>query len=159
MGESVAVIIIVTILIVVGIAIFSQMEKRRMEGKELEFEEYDVIAVSQRVSALPELQKSDQGISKMVTFDIQRIHALTGLINSSKPGSRTRTYYNTIFGTSNIYVQEIYNGGASNKLYSIYNNTPVNFTRMTPSRIYVSLYDPLKNSYALGVLTVEQYNS
>lgn len=158
MGETIAVIIVVIFLIVLGLVFYSKIKAQSLQEKKVVFEELDVVKLSQLSYSLPEIQCSFAEVSEHGCIDLLKFNYLAEMINNSYTSSSDKTayfYYRELFGTSRISLQIINNTGfASEKeLYETNRSWTIKNTVYMPTNIY----NPITQKNSFGVLVVEKY--
>jgi hypothetical protein len=155
--ESIAVVIIIGILIVLGIVFaFKQKSSDFVEEKE-KFAELDGMTISLRASNLKELKCSSFSNSgNEVCIDLYKLRALEQRV---KPENfETYRYYNNLFKKSEIAVRLIYpkrEGVETITIYS-YNNTNVDTLQTTFFPVLV--YDPVKKENIFAMMEIKVFS-
>lgn len=158
MAESIAVIIIVIFLLVIGIVFWNSIRQDDIKTSSLEREDLSVIALAKVAAELPELRcYSSSTVSKVNCFDYHKILALNASMHSSDPVLRSQTfdYYNYYFRNSRITIQQVYPTEDSIVLYDN------NISRQTSLQISIPIIIEKnygkKSTRGFGLLIVEGY--
>jgi len=151
MGESIAVIIIITIMIFFALAFYSKVKTLDIKEEANKFNQYDAIKLANIVSNMPEILCSRQRVIDINCVDEYKLLAL----NTSISGGESFFYYRSLFGNSRISVKQMY---PSNKFYSIYENNFTSNQSIDAILIPITIYNPITRKNAFGVLKVEAYS-
>jgi hypothetical protein len=152
MGESIAIMVIFFFIVVFGFIFYSNVEKGSIEDDRSEINSLRAISITQFISFLPEVQCSFNNVPTNDCFDILRMTYFQNLTNSS---ADAQLYYYDLLSYTNITVKEVFpNSGKSWVLYN--RNSGSTSKKSTP--IPITLYNPISNSYSMGILTVEVFS-
>ncbi|NQU98092.1 hypothetical protein HQ533_01380 [Candidatus Woesearchaeota archaeon] len=157
MGESIAIIVILLILMIFSFVFYSKFKETDIQEKKSLFEELDVVKLSQIAYALPELQCSFAEVADYGCIDILKFKYLAQIITDSfsgegESGRKEYFYYRQLFGTSKISLQNV----MDNSILELYST---NRTWISKSVVYmpVVIYNPISDTNSFGVLVVEKY--
>ncbi|MBU1201828.1 MAG: hypothetical protein KJ583_02515 [Nanoarchaeota archaeon] len=154
MGESIAIIVIVLLLIVGSMVFYAKIKAASIGEKKSLFQELDVIKLSQVAYGLSEVQCSFAEVSDYGCIDILKFTYLSNLINTSS--GKTYFYYRELFGTSKIYLKSINNTGGVT-YYELYHNKR-NSTGNSSTFMPTIIYNPITGHNTFGILTVVKYD-
>lgn len=153
MGETIAVIVIITIMIFFGLAFYSKIKTLDFKEQADKYTQLDTIQLANTVSNMPELLCSKQQVIDVNCIDKYKIFSLQKSITD---GAATAFfYYGSMFGNSRIKVIQIYPPAGEKLIYE--NNMTANQSTETVL-IPVNIYDPITGDNAFGVLSVEAYS-
>ncbi|MAE42761.1 hypothetical protein CMO93_03245 [Candidatus Woesearchaeota archaeon] len=147
MLETIAVLFIFFLLIVIGFVFYAKVLKGNIELQKEESMQLNAIEVAQRASSLPELQCSEDNIVSDNCIDLLKLEAASEII--VKPENEIFYYDRLLF--SKITVNEIY---PDEKEWSLYDKSLDEFSNKIVTNIPISLFDPVNNKNAFGVMTV-----
>lgn len=148
MMETIAVLFIFFILVVMGFVFYAKILKGNLELQKEESIQLNGIEVAQRASSLPELQCSEDNIVSDNCIDILKLEAASGIMQQND------VYYYDRLLFSKITVNEIYPGSKEWELYS----RPLDeFSNKITTSIPISLFNPIENKNAFGIMTVELF--
>lgn len=158
MGESIAVIIIIIVLITFGFVFYGKVKSSSIGEQKVLFEELDAVKLSQVVYALPEIQCSFAGGADYGCVDLLKFISLSNIINESHYGHDQTNYfyYREIFGKARISIDRMNAAGFTDNLELYVGNN----TWTSKSTIYmpIVLYNPIDDSNDFGVLTIEKFH-
>lgn len=176
MGESVGILVIFFLLLVFGFSFFGKVSQSSLAKSEQEAFELKSVNVAQMFLFLPELQCTEQESVDVDCIDIYKMNELLKLTSTKPDGTgafpgydeKTRLYYFNLFGSAKVTLVQVYpdpgldpfitNNGFT--LYTdgsrpFYGNLATKYTKKLATNIPVSIYNPLRNTYAFGYLKVE----
>ena len=159
MGESIAVVIIVIILLVIGIALWRNSQASDIRSSQIESQDSALIDMAKTASELPELRcYSTEDVKQVNCYDWYKLLALNESMHNSTTRPETFRFYNNYFGKSRITFQKVYPEPEEN--LTIYDN---NISANKALRISI----PIVLSYgisrsdsdikAFGMIIVEGY--
>ncbi|MFH1506302.1 MAG: hypothetical protein ABIE94_04945 [archaeon] len=154
MGESIAVIVIITIMIFFGLTFYSRVKYLEIEQDTEQFNQFDAVKLANAVSNMPELLCSQQKVIDINCVDKYKIIALQDSVGEGA-GSKAFFYYRSLLGNSRITVEQLY---PKKRNYTVYDN---NFTAAQDTKailIPINIYDGINDTKAFGVLRVEAYS-
>lgn len=151
MLETIAVLFIFFVLIVIGLIFYANVLKGNIELQKEESIQLKAIEVAQRASSLPELQCSEDNIVSDNCIDLLKLEAASEIIVEPE----NEIFYYDRFLFSKITVNEIYPG---NREWTLYNRTLDEFSNKIVTNIPISLFDPVDNKNAFGVMTVTLFS-
>ena len=151
MGESIAVVIIVIILLVMGIVFWAQVNKEDVKTSQQEFDDASVVELAKTASELPELRcYKTETVVEVNCFDWYKILALNYTLNNHEVTpeaielrKNAKDLYRAYFGASRITFSQVYPSEINITVYD-YNTSSLR----TP-RIYI----PIIFEKDLGVTT------
>jgi hypothetical protein len=158
MGETIFALIIIILLIMMGLIFAFRGEKATIEEKVDTLGNLDAAALAQVVANLPELIYSPGSVKQQSSFDKSKIEAFQKLIEHYPELSRE--YYFDKLGNVEIKIEQIYPVTEAEPIEIYLNDFDVDDIVMsfgTPVKIPTSIYDPVTNQYAFGVLYVTRY--
>jgi hypothetical protein len=156
MGESIAIIVIVTILLIIGIAFWNRMKGGDIKDVRTEVEELAVIDLAKVVTELPELRCSYTSVAAVNCFDYYKLLAFSdAMFNITDQPTMTRmfNYYNQYFAKSKITVLMIY---PTRQNITLYNNN-LSSTSKLQIKIPVIIRDDIHDRTSFGMVAVEEY--
>jgi len=153
MGESIAIIFILIILIGFGMIFYSNITKGTSTAKKEETSQLQTIQIIQEVTFLPELQCSGNSIIKQNCMDIFKLRAAEPIIRENQIN------YFDVFGYAIVSVNEIY---PVQRNWTLYNNSLddlllQNMAEKKTTYKPILLYDPVDKLYHFGMLTIGVY--
>ena len=157
MGETVAIVIIVMILLVVGIVFWNKLERKDIVDNSRSTDELFVIEISNTISELPELKCSKSLVQQPNCFDLYKILALNYSINGNADPvlkDTMKRYYTDYFRTSKITFQQVY---PTTFNITIYDYEMVNATRTHLITVPITIEDTINKRTGFGVIYVEGY--
>lgn len=161
MAESIAVIVIVIFLLVIGIVFWNSIRRDDIQTTVLEYNDLSVIEIAKIAAELPELRCYNSNvITKVNCFDWYKILALNKSMNNlsqenSEIRAQTFEYYNYYFKNSRITIEQIYPDETS---VIIYDN---NISKTTSLQISIPII--IEKNYGrggkkgFGLIIVEGY--
>lgn len=109
LAESIAVIIIVIFLLVIGVVFWNGIQKEDYLSSAEEYQDLSVIALAKTVSELPELRcYNDQDTPEVNCFDWFKILALNKSMHDPATKQATFDFYNNYFKNSRITIKQVY---------------------------------------------------
>ncbi len=168
MAESVGVLFIFFILLGFGMIFYSNFQKSGMAETQLEFSEMTAVELSQKISFLPEIACTKNGVVDQDCFDIIKLDNLTKRIKD-RHDDTFMDYYSQVFGNANITVTQVYPlvdpdedpyNPSTHRSWYLYNRTPPGqystfFTQVPVVLFNATTGDPDERYF--GVLEVEVY--
>lgn len=156
MAESIAVVVIIIFLLVIGIVFWAGIRKDDIKTTNLEYQDLSVIELAKVAAELPELRCYNTNIvTKVNCFDWYKILAMNKTMNDPALKAQVFDYYNYYFKNSRITIQEVYPNETS---VVIYNN---NISKTTTLQISIPII--IEKNYgrvgrkSFGLLIVEGY--
>jgi hypothetical protein len=153
LGESIAVIIIVIIMLIIGISFWARISSSDTEKILTDAQELSVIEIANSVSEFSELKCFDSNVNKVKCLDYYKLKAMSNLTNSSP---EIREYYNNYFRNSKITVQMLYPEQENITIYDAKLNSSSK-TLLIPIPVNVKNYITQEVFY--GLILVEGYYS
>lgn len=144
MFETMAVLIIFFILMVIVIVFYANIQQSSTIQKTREFKELRAIEAMNNLLFLPELQ-CEQSVEIYTCIDKLKLVALSEVVNDPDMA----VYYADLFGKATIEVEELY-GSEAGTTWILYERTDVGIFTGIP----VSLWDPVSDTYGLGLLKI-----
>jgi hypothetical protein len=149
MLETISVLAIFFVLVMLGLIFYSKALTSSIETDKEESIQLDAIRISQKISFLPELQCSQQNIVKDNCIDVQKLEAMPEIIKENE------VHYFDQLSFSRIIVNEIYPGENEWVLY----DRPLNdYNHKIATNIPISIFDPIENKNAFGIINVETFS-
>lgn len=147
-GETIAVLFIFFILLVFGFVFYSRIQAGQITQEKEESLAQKSIKFTQVMSYLPELQCSKINIPISINcLDLYKIRSAQNLFKEQR-----NTYFEA-FGI-NATVKAIY---PEEQTIVVFEDVPPNWNSRVQTPVPISLYDPINNTYSLGILTVSVY--
>ena len=154
--ESVAVVIVVIFLLIIGIVFWKNSQKQDITQIVSDSEDLDIITLSKVASELPELKcYSPETVTKINCFDYYKILALNKTMGDPATRDAAFQFYNNYFHRSRITFQQLY---PTEENITIYDNN-VSATRSIKIRIPIVLEKNLgrEGIKTFGMIIVEGY--
>lgn len=149
MGENIAVMLLFTVLLVIGVVFYMQYQRGALKEDMRRQRIMEAIEISQRIAYLPEVQCSEDGIQKENCYDGVKIEKAAQVISENK------NYYYGILGYSTVEVELLYPDILKIPLY---NNKPAKkIMSEEMTQVPIAVYLPDKDRYVFGVLKVVVY--
>lgn len=148
MGESIAVVVIVIVLIVFGIVIYSRLSQSGIEEKQRIYEELDAIELATIILGLPETHCTFLHSTDINCLDRLKLKHFAGQLDESPA---VRLFYADLFGESDVSVA-IITPGEETEVITLYQGTTGEDAN--PFFVPVNIYDPLEQRYAFGYLNI-----
>lgn len=149
MGENIAVLLVFTVLLVLGIVFYVQYKRGAIKDELREQRIKTGIEIAQRIAYLPEVQCSEDGIQRENCYDKAKI------IGASKVMKENQNFYYGVLGYSTVEVEYLYPGPIEKT--TLYNNKKPGMTSQELTQIPIALYVPEEDRYVFGVLRVVVY--
>lgn len=152
MMETILVMFVLFVILALSMIFYFNAQRTSIVQQVSENKDARAIEISQAVSALIELQCSQEDIRDFNCFDLFRIESMRDRIK--KDDSLRINYYHEIFGNSAIYVDSVF---PNSERIVLYNRTLGNASR---SRFFtpISIYQPTDKTYSFAILTVDTYS-
>ena len=151
MGESIAVIIIITLMIFFGLTFYSKIKTLDINDEADKYSQLDAIKLANIVSNMPEMLCSEQRVVDLNCVDKYKLLALSSSIDQGD----ARFYYLSMFGNSRISVHQLYPDAM---IYHIYENNMTLNQSIEAIMIPVNIYDPITRDSTFGFIKVEAYS-
>ena len=148
MGETIAVLLVFFFLVVIGMVFYVNVIKSKTAIAKDENAQLEAVAVLKRALSLPELQCSRQDISSSYCVDLLKLEAASRLMPSNEE------HYFDILGFSVITIRELY---PARQNYTLYSAPLEKFSSKSSTNTPISLLDPLTDTNAFGMVTIETY--
>ncbi len=156
MAESIAVVIIIIFLLVIGIVFWSSIRKEDFKTTKLEYEDLSVIELAKVAAELPELRcYSSNIVTKVNCFDWYKILALNKTMHDPSMKQETFDYYNYYFKNSRITIRQVYPNETSIVLYD--NNISKTSALQISIPIIIEKNYGREGKKGFGLLIVEGY--
>lgn len=149
MLETISVLAIFFILIMLGLIFYSKAIASSIGIDKEESIQLGAIKISQKISFLPELQCSQQNVVKDNCIDLQKLEAMPEIIKENE------VHYFDQFSFSRIIVNEIYPGENE---WILYDRPLEEYSYKIATNIPISLFDPIENKNAFGIISVETFS-
>lgn len=148
MMETIVVLFIFFILVVMGFVFYAKILKGNLEQQKEESIQLNAIEVAQRASSLPELQCSEDNIVSDNCIDRLKLEAASEIMQQND------VYYYDRLLFSKITVNEIY---PDSNEWILYTRPLDEFSNKITTNIPISLFNPIENKNAFGIMTVELF--
>ena len=102
--ESTFVLFAFFFILVIGLVVYGNFQDAKLESMEIRFEQQRAIQVAQKILALPEIQCSNNAISKLNCYDIQKLKKFQEI---SKTLFYRKEFPNTLVNVSLAYAPSI----------------------------------------------------
>ena len=153
-GETIAVLFVFFILIMIGFIFYVKVIKGNIEVEKDESSQMQSIGIAQRVMFLPELQCSEDGITKDDCIDKLKLRSAKDVMDLQQ----NKVYYYDLLEFSEVSVTQIYPDDPSIRNLKLYSRKIDKFTNKFVTNVPVSLYNPITKKYGFGVITIETYS-
>ena len=148
MMETIAVLFILFILVVMGFVFYAKILKGNLELQKEESVQQNAIEVAQRAASLPELQCSEDNIVSDNCIDLLKLKSASEIMQQND------VYYYDRLLFSKITVNEIY---PDDNEWTLYSRPLEDFSNKITTSIPISLFNPIQNKNAFGIMTVELF--
>lgn len=158
MAESIAVVIIVIFLLIIGVVFWNSIRRDDIKSASAEYQDLSVIELAKIASELPELRcYSSNVVTKVNCFDWYKIMALNSSMNNQDPSVREKTfnYYNYYFKNSKITIKEVYPNETSIVIYD--NNISQSKSLQISIPIIIEKNYGREGKKGFGLIIVEGY--
>lgn len=150
MGENIAVLLLFTVLLVLGIIFYVQYQRGALRDELREQRLKDAIQISQRIAYLPEVQCSEDAIQKENCYDGVKIEKATPILKANK------NYYYGILGYSKVEIELLYPPSDA-KTILFYDNKKPGTVSEEMVQAPIAVYLPNEDRYVFAVLKVVAY--
>ncbi len=151
-GETIAVVIIVVFIIVLGIVFYFNFMSGTIDEDRQRASDLDSVSTAIFVSKLNELKCSRAASASFICFDLYRVKAFNESLNEPMIGS----VYHSLIGYANATIRTYY--PEQGKEYTFYSYEPSNITGERSSFIPVLLSDPVENKKYFAYLEVKVFS-
>lgn len=145
--ETIGVLIIIFFFIFIGLIFYSKFEKTGFQRFSRQQASKTMIEFVQSITTNPLLSCSSQSVTKAACID--ELKALS----VAKTTKNFSDYYQKTFGKSTIRLEKFYPENAS---IVIFNNS-IPSANLEKAFIPINSYNPLNDTYNIGVLVIERY--
>lgn len=149
MGENMVILFIFFLLIGLAFIFYGKFSRQSTEIESYKSKSLKAIKVSELVSFFPEVRCSEENIPISNCFDLLRLEAAENTIQDNE------RYYLGILSFSKIAIEQIY---PDSKTIILYDRKPAGKFGEIPTRIPITIYNPLLDSYTMGILNVVLYD-
>ena len=156
MAETIAIIIVVMIILILGMIMYSKIKEQDLNKKKNQFNELDIVKLSQIVYNLPEIQCSFAEVADYGCIDKLKLKALAEIITNSYPSGKEYFYYKEIFGNSNISIQIIYPDNTVSEI-ELY-HTDIKPKSVSIMRMPIIVLEPATDKTDFGVLIIKKFD-
>jgi len=155
LGESIAVIIIVIILLFLGIVFWNKISNSNVADIQSQSHELSVIEIANIVPELSELKCNELSVNRVKCIDFYKLKAMSEAINSSSDAI-TFEYYHNYFKNSKITVIQVY---PQTSIFNItlYDAKLKNNTKSLLISLPVNIKNYVNKTTAYGFIIVEGY--
>lgn len=155
LGETIFVTIIIVVLIVFGISFFSRAQVDETVRQQDFLENLDAIVMSKYLTSIAELQCSTLQVQEANCFDIYKLEGF--LTFKKQHPDLFDQYYFTQLGNAKLTIKQLYPTDHHREWVLYQNELEQPPRRVTTNLLPVSLYDPIFNKHAFGLVTLETY--
>lgn len=156
MAESIAVVVIIIFLLIIGIVFWMSIRKEDIKTSATEYQDLSVIELAKIASELPEFKCYNyNSVSKVNCFDWYKLLAINETLKDPAKRQEFFNYYNYYFKNSRISVQEIYPNETKIILYD--NNISKTISLQITIPIVIEKNLGINSKYSFGLLIVEGY--
>ena len=152
-GELIMIVIVVTLMLVIGIALYGSFKMGALEEDIREKESLNAVELAQEAISMQELACSYSEGASSNCIDLYRLEVLTERIKGANTNSKFYNYYRSKFGAARIEVSQVY---PEERYWLIYNQS-LNRASENQIRLPVFIYDGLQKKNRFAVITVVQY--
>ncbi len=158
MGETIAVLVVFFFLLVIGLVFYVNIATTKVVESKDKNTELEAVNVMKRALSLPELQCSHNNIVDEACVDRYKLNATAGLINSPTDSSYKTSYFD-LFGTSTIWIIQIYPEPATpfEGAVLLYDSKLEKYTSRLNTSTPISIYNSLDKTYAFGIMETVTY--
>jgi hypothetical protein len=151
MGETIAVVIIVIVLLFLGITFWNRINSSGTEALSESSQELSVIEIANTVAELPELKCSDMSVESVKCLDWYKVRAMA---NNIEIYPETKKYYNDYFKNSKITIARIYPNEDNTTIYDVKLSDQ---TARLEIKLPVNIRDNVNDVTSYGMIIVEGY--
>ncbi len=152
MMETIIALALFFILIILGYAFYLNVFGDKIDDEIGESADLNAAKIAQMASFFPEIQCSQKNVIANNCIDTIKLEAALEAIKKTE----NEEYYFGRFAFSKITVHEIYPN--SKKLNIVYDRQLRDYSSKIVANMPVSIFYPLENKYAFGVISVEAYS-
>lgn len=164
LGESIFVVFIVILLIVFGLVFYAQANRDSIQREANEFQDLETIVTTQYATSLVELKCSLQEIQYPNCFDKTKLDAFKALVVDQGDEVYQEFYFSQL-GNARLHIRQVYPYQNPPLEWLIYENEKEevvtdNLARVSlqeQASLPVSIYDPIRNTYAFGILEITEF--
>ncbi|MBI4441330.1 hypothetical protein HY639_04120 [Candidatus Woesearchaeota archaeon] len=149
MGENIAVLLVFTVLLVLGIIFYVQYKRGTVSEEVREQRIKSAIETAQRIAYLPEVQCSEDGIQRENCYDKAKIEAASDVMKNDK------NFYYSILGYSTVEIELVYPPPQTK--VKLYENIKPGTVSKEMTQAPIAVYVPEEDRYVFGVLKVTVY--
>ncbi len=149
MGENIAVLLVFTVLLVLGIVFYVQYKRGAIQDELREQRIKTAIEIAQRIAYLPEVQCSEDGIQRENCYDKAKVKGASTIIKNNP------NFYYGVLGYSTVEIASLYPSPEEKTM--LYDNKKPGMTSQELTQIPIALYVPEDDRYVFGVLRVVVY--
>jgi len=155
LGESIAVVVIVIILIFLGIIFWNKNNTSNIVELGSQSQELSVIDIANIVPELSEIKCTELSVNRVKCIDYYKLKALSAAINDTK-NATTFEYYHDYFKNSKIIITQVY---PSNTAFNItlYDAKLRNHTKSLLISLPVNIKNEVNKTVSYGFIVVEGY--
>ena len=143
--ETKAVLFIFIILIIIGFIFYAKIFKSNMETEKEGLSQAKSVNIAQRVMFMPELQCSDDGISKENCIDMLKLQSARQIVKDN-------AVYFDLLEFSAISISQVY---PTQGEWSLYSRTAKDFKSNFTTNVPISLFNPITKNYGFGILIIQ----
>ncbi len=155
-SETIFAAIAIIIIIVIGLVFYSKAKAGSMEEEAEKARTERLVELAHTLSSWPELECSVRETREFDCFDVVKLDVLTEILGSGSVASGySFNYYYDLLGRSRITVSKVY-PPSDQRSWTVYEKNGTSRSEKTIV-LPVSLYDPIKKKYSLGVMEFKMY--
>ncbi|MBI4452410.1 hypothetical protein HY637_03200 [Candidatus Woesearchaeota archaeon] len=147
--ETIAVIFIFFILVGIGAIFYARIQKSNIGITKYEYSQSKSVIIAQRVMFMPELQCSEDKISRENCIDALKIDAAKKIMGSNQ------IYYYDLLEFSEINITQIYPSSSVPKPTTVYSRKLEKPGSSFLTYVPISIYNSTTRIYGFGVLSIE----
>ncbi len=152
--QIINIVLPLALLVMFGFSFYVGMQKRYIENEQEKILQLKALQITQKASYLPELQCSFNNIATDNCFDVEKLIAFNGMIESDP--DRIGFYYYDLFGFSNIVIRPVYPAYAPLSLYS-WPLPEGEYSMKKFVKVPVSIYFAETQNYGFAVMEIEVF--
>ena len=151
MVETLMVLAVFFILLVIFYAFYSNTSAG-IDAERNGIRQLEAVKITKQASSLVEIECSERGVVMENCIDLLKVDEASEIIGNEE----NKRHYSGKFGFSKITIKQIY--PEIKDIAMVYDNSLDEFSYKDVSNIPVSLFNPLKNKYYFGAITVEVFS-
>lgn len=157
LGESIAVIIIIIILLFVGIVFWNKNSTNDINKMEEQANELSVIEIANLVPELPEIKCNELSVNRVKCIDYYKLKALSEALNITQINNyKTFEYYNYYFKNSKITISQVYPENTAFNI-TLYDAKLSSSTKTLLISLPINIKNYVNKTTSYGFIIVESY--